>query len=150
MSRLTFFQQARADGGMRTGVELDGALLLHRFDEGTADDDPGLTWFIDVSFEGQRLPHESEPAREFLLARESEIAAALTQLSGEISTTGIDAGAWPLHRRTSVPPDGVSMTLTCSAIRRLEGREIAGKLSDLARDWAPIIYALPAETELAR
>ena len=148
MSQITFFRQARADGGIRTGVELDGNLLLHRLDEGAADDDPGLIWFIDVGFEGEGLPHEAELVRDFLLGRKSETAAALAQFSDEISATGVDSGAWPLRRRVPDSAGGVSVTLTCSAIRRLEGREIASKLSDLARDWAAIVGDLPAETQL--
>ena len=150
MSQLTFFRQARADGGVRTGVELDGDLLLHRFEEGAAEDDPGLIWFIDVGFEGEGLPHGAEAVRDFLLARASEIASALAQMSDDISRTGVDSGAWPLRRRAPATTDGVSITLTCSAIRRLEGREIANKLSELARDWAAIVGDLPAETQLTR
>ena len=149
MSQITFFRQARADGGIRTGVEIDGNLVLHRFDEGVYDEDPGLIWFIDLGFESQSLPREAEAVRDFLLARESETAAAIEQCSAEISATGIDSGAWPLRRRPPVSADGVSITLTCSAIRRLEGREIAKKLSELARDWAAIVGDLPVETQLA-
>lgn len=150
MSKLTFFRQARSDGGIRTGVEIDDTLLLHRFQEGSREDDPSIAWFVDVRFEGPQLPHEAEDARAFLLARRDVVASGLLQLADELKTTGIDADAWPLTRPLSDPEERVSAALVCSAIRRLDGREIAARLSDVAREWTMIIGELQAEAEWAR
>jgi len=41
MPTITFFRQARNDGGVRTGIEVEGQTVLSRF-EGEEADDPAL------------------------------------------------------------------------------------------------------------
>lgn len=150
MSNLTFFRQTRNDGGIRTGVEVDDTLLLHCFEEGNDEDDPSIAWFIDLRFEGPEFSHEAEGARAFLLDRQNMICSALAKLAEELNATGVDAGAWPLQRPLPAAGDGVSLTLVCSALRRLDGRHIGGRLTELASKWASIVSALPAEPQWVR
>ena len=42
MPQLTFFKQMRQDGGVRTGVELDGEVVLGMYSPAPDDSDPSL------------------------------------------------------------------------------------------------------------
>ena len=52
MPNLTFYRQKRVDGGVRTGVELDGETVASLFEEGDPERDPALLWFVDLRCEG--------------------------------------------------------------------------------------------------
>ena len=48
MHELICFRQKRQDGGIRSGIQIDGTTHFHRFDEGTEDFDPSLLWYVDL------------------------------------------------------------------------------------------------------
>ena len=81
MSDLLFYQQARRDGGVRIGIEVDGDLILHRFIEGKLPNDPGLLWFIDVSLSGPQVPADAEAARDWLLEQKQPVVQALSEFA---------------------------------------------------------------------
>jgi len=62
MPTITFYRQARRDGGIRTGIEIDQNTVLMRFDRGRKESDPALLWCVDVRCSGARLPREPETA----------------------------------------------------------------------------------------
>lgn len=101
------------------GVELDGELLLHRFDEGSDESDPGLLWFIDIVCGGVRLPFEAEAVRDWLLEQNQTMSGALSEFCTAIAA-GIDANSRPLKKEfpTALPP--VKLTISCSAVRRVD------------------------------
>jgi hypothetical protein len=140
MSAISFYRQARRDGGIRTGITIDADTVLHRYENGGNDSDPALVWFVDVRCEGRRLPTEPEPAREWFLSHAQLIKAAL-RASAEELRAGIDIGSWPLERSIS-GPRGVRMRIVCSAVRRLEALDIARILHDIADHWEERIKAL--------
>lgn len=142
MSKLVFFRQARIDGGVRTGVDLGEISLLHDFEPGTDDEDPSLIWYVDIEFSGDDLPAHPDAARQWLLERAPQVSAALEQLSGEL-IAGIDFGAWPVRRDVGNGFGGASAVISCSAVRRVDCREIADHLRAVASDWVAIISHLP-------
>lgn len=143
MSKLLFYRQARRDGGVRMGVELDGELLLHRFEEGTAESDPSLLWFVDVACLGVRLGFDSEALRDWLLANKEAISEAIVAFASDLEV-GIDANAWPVRKEFPRAIPRVKLTISCSAVRRVDAREIATHLRQLARNWSRYITGLAA------
>lgn len=148
MEKLAFYRQARADGGVRTGVDLNDTPLLHDFQKGTDDRDPTILWYVDVEFEGDALPRDAEEARQWLLRRSRSIANSLLAAADEISA-GIDVGSWPVKQSMVYLPRGVLGTVGFSAIRRVDCRQIAERLRELANQWRSIIRALPPMREAA-
>ena len=67
MPNLTFYRQARIDGGIRTGIELDEDAVFEHFEEGGPELDPTLLWYVDLRCQGPGLPDEPRKAREWLI-----------------------------------------------------------------------------------
>lgn len=136
MPQITFYRQARIDGGTRMGVEVDGETVLGRFDELGRDDDPVLAWFLVVECRGDDLPTDGEAARNWLLAHGDELRPALANLADAMAA-GIDFDLWPM-RRTLLEPTAhrpFSAEVTCAAFRRGDGQRIAAQLADLSDHW---------------
>jgi hypothetical protein len=137
MPELTFYRQARRDGGLRTGIELDGSTtLLADFQEGLPElqDDPlaaSLVWYVDVRCHGDDLPTEPEAARHWFLENRITIEEGLGALAEQVAVGTDDA--FPV-RWADFPgaPEGVQIEVVCSAIRCLERREIAKVLRQVA------------------
>lgn len=141
MSTLTFYRQARRDGGVRTGIEINSNTVLARFEQGSEDGDPALVWYVDVRCEGARLPAEPEAARAWFIRNESAITRLLEALADEVPS-GIDPGDWPLRKEHQLST-GVRVTVACSAMRRVEGQQIAQVLRDIAANWRERVSNLP-------
>lgn len=148
MGTLAFFRQARVDGGIRTGVDWNDTPLLHEFEEGNEEHDPAIIWYVDVEFAGDTLPVSAEDARRWLIRRGTAVAARLNKLADELSL-GIDVASWPIRRSLEGLPRGVTGTISCSAVRRIDCRHIAERLRELARQWREIIRHLPPLREAA-
>lgn len=148
VGKLAFYRQARVDGGMRTGVDWDDTPLLHEFTPGSDDNDPALAWYVDVEFEGDTLPSGAEEVRRWLMRRGATVATSLRTVADELAL-GIDVATWPMKRSLGDLPRGVHATLSCSAMRRIECREIGQRLRELADDWRKIIRRLPPMREAA-
>jgi hypothetical protein len=144
MSMLTFYRQARADGGLRTGVDLDGLTLFETFEPGVEEHDPSLLWYVDLRCEGDVLPTEPEKAQEWLLDIGGVIRNGLAACADELAV-GLDpsgADLLPYERSLPRPPDGSRLRIFVSAIRRHEARQIAGELRKLSRDWDRVLREL--------
>ena len=139
MDKLNFYHQKRRDGGLRTGIDFNDERVLERFVPGDAPQDSALLWFVDVRCSGENLPSEPEAIRGWFLERSEIIQAALRLLSEEL-VTGLDSG-WPL-RKSIATQDSAHLTIYCSALRRLTGREISGILSELEKAWPDVIHNL--------
>ena len=151
MGKLAFYRQARIDGGMRTGVDWDDTPLLHEFAPGSDDNDPALVWYVDVEFEGDAcyaVPSGAEVVRRWLLRRGAAVATSLRTVADELAL-GIDVATWPMKRSLGDLPRGVHATVSCSAMRRIDCREIGQRLRELADDWRQIVRRLPAMQEAA-
>jgi hypothetical protein len=141
MSNIIMYQQGRADGGIRTGVEIDGATALMDFQEGLAEDDPALRWYIDVALEGEMAPQEAEDARQWLLDSGPAVARVLIAMAEDVRL-GVDPTIRPVERHTPGAIPGIEIKICASAVRRAEAREIADKLISLAREWDDAIGRL--------
>jgi len=141
MKKLTFYHQRRCDGGVRTGVELDDERILERFDPGSLPEDSSLLWWIDVRCSQATWPSEPDEVRNWLLKNAQEIENALKTLAIDLRA-GIDVD-WPA-RRVIRSNTGVEIEILCSAMRRVDGRDIGTALSGLAKDWRTMIAELPS------
>jgi hypothetical protein len=142
MAGLTFFRQARIDGGVRTGIMLGESTILHRFEEGGADNDPALVWFVDLRCNGSGLPVDAEGARRWLIEHEGIIRGGFTRFAGELQA-GADVDSYPLQwEGFKGAPDGVQMKIVCGATRRVDALRLADVLNDVAARWRQMIEEL--------
>ncbi|HEV3022196.1 MAG TPA: hypothetical protein VGX76_07000 [Pirellulales bacterium] len=148
MGQIAFFRQARVDGGVRTGVEINGELVLHRFKAGSEEDDPSLLWFVDVCCENANVPNDAEGARGWLRSRTGEVSNSLLLLAKDLEA-GVDTGPFPLQRNFGPSADGTATTIICSAVRRLDARHIANALEDVAQNWDQLLRELETEAQVA-
>jgi hypothetical protein len=117
MKTWNFYHQKRKDGGIRTGVELNGERVLEGFKPGRRSRDSALEWFVDARCRGRHLPDTPETIRHWLLEKSAGIQGHLERMASELRA-GMDTD-WPL---TSVIPkgsNGVEIKIVCSAVRRL-------------------------------
>jgi hypothetical protein len=141
MPQISFFQQERRDGGVRTGIDIDGATVLHHFAPGPHDSDPALNWYVDVRGEGARLPATPDGARRWFLENAETIRAALGELANDLRA-GIDVDVWPLRRAVARAPRRVRITIVCSATRRMQALSIAQILDHVRDHWEEEIQKL--------
>src|SRR5260370_39414020 len=86
MPVITFYRQARRDGCIRTGVELDGDVLFGRLEGGSTDFDPVLTWYVELQCAGENLPQEAEVIRQWLIDRAPFFQTGRESLAQELDT----------------------------------------------------------------
>jgi hypothetical protein len=144
MPKLTFYRQGRADGGFRTGIELDGETAFGRFEEGGPEPDPTLLWYVDLRCSGPGLPEEAEAARRWLLDHEETIRGGLSECASELEA-GRDVELYPLlwDKFPDAPP-GVAMTIACATNRRIWALSLPKLLEDVAAHWRERIERLEA------
>ena len=133
MATITFFRQARQDGGIRTGIDIDQNTGLSRFETGDENADPVLLWYVDVRIEGKKLPRTPESARKWLIEKGRSIRNALLCTAEEL-TAGIDVSDWPIQRHAPIGT-GFRAKVVCCATRRIEAQQIADVLRDVAEHW---------------
>jgi hypothetical protein len=144
MPKIDFYRQKRVDGGVRTGVEVDGEGAFHQFEPGRRDSDPALLWFVDVRCQGRSLPTGAEAARRWLLDNTGVIQGGLRALAEEFRA-GMDPGVYPLQWRIPGTAKGRRLTIVVSTHRRLVARRMAAALLDVAENWEERIRRLPSE-----
>ena len=143
MNTFTFFRQERADGGIRSGIDINGATVLEAFANGKPAYDPTLLWYVDVRCTGKNVPDDPEGARQWLLQQEKIVREALDQLAEDLRA-GLDIESWPLHRDVPGAPKGARMTVVCSAMRRIDALRIAQILRGIGEKWKTFIISLKA------
>jgi hypothetical protein len=154
MPKLTFYRQKRFDGGVRTGLELgyeyDGTevgdlTVLERFESGDDDRDPTLLWFVDVRCEGPGIPTGPEQATTWFLATKPVIDDGLIRFADQLRRVGSDLDDFPLQWTDFPAVDGVERKIVCSAVRRIECRELAEILDDVRGHWSDWIEEMIEE-----
>ncbi len=144
MGKLSFYRQARQDGGVRTAIEVNEDTVLHHFEEGGDESDPSLLWWVDLRCEGPGLPKGAEEARRWLLTHAGSIKEGFGRLAEKLHA-GLDVDLYPLQWSDFHGlPKRVKATAVCSAIRRVTARDIATVVRGLAGHWEEIIANLPA------
>ena len=141
MTRIVFYRHERADGGLRTGIEVNGDGLFECFREGAAEHDPALLWYIDLEFEGDTLPHSSDAVREWLVDHSADVRRTIDSLSAEIAA-GFDPELRPFRRAMQNWSGGVTLTVTVSAVDRIAARGMSQKLSEIAKGWNDALISL--------
>lgn len=155
MPYLTYYRQKRADGGIRSGVELGVELeggdigsetILDRFEMGEGDRDPALLWFVDVRCEGPGVPNDAEAARQWLLSTSPTIEDGFARFADRLRRVGSDLDDYPLQS-ADFPDEGdnVERRIVCSAIRRLDARGLAVILDDIRVHWGGRIREMIAQ-----
>jgi hypothetical protein len=153
MRELSFYRQKRSDGGVRTGIELDGETILGIFDEGPPDeqDNPmgsALLWYVDVRCRGEDLPKGAEAARGWLLQHAESILSGLYSLSENL-VAGLDDYGPIVWREFPGAPQGVTVEVVSSWIHGIRGLEISAVFKDIADHFVEIVQQL-APPEPAR
>jgi hypothetical protein len=144
VTKIIFYRQKRRDGGIRTGIEINGETELGLEEGFTGSElDPVLLWFVDLRCEGKKLPTDPEAAREWLLKHSPVIRGGFETLAGQIQA-GIDFNSYPYLWPVPDSPRGVNMTIACSAMRRNDARAIPEVLMDIAAHWQERLARLPA------
>ena len=140
MSALIIYHQRRQDGAERTGVEIDGDSVLERFTGGPEADNPALVWYIDLRCEGDGVPADLQSARRWLREHACEFTGALHRAAEQISA-GIDADIWPYQHDAGLIA-GTPTKVVCSAMRRVDARELARHLTEWAEQWERLLDEL--------
>ena len=147
MATITFFRQAREDGGVRTGIETDDAVVWESFEPGESHDDPALSWYVDLRCESADLPEEADQVRKWLLENAAPICDAFRAAADKVRV-GLDAQFEPFE--FAIGPasstEATTMRIVCSAIRRLDARAMAGKLDEIAEHWEKLLRQLSPGT----
>lgn len=148
MPKLVFYRQCRVDGGIRTGIDVDGAIAYGLFEEGDSDDNPRLRWFVDLRCEGPRLPKSDQAARKWFLDHAEIIKDGFARCAEEIRA-GIDPEQSPFFWSDFADvPTGVSMKIVVAAVRRQDAIEMAGIMREIGSSWERFVRqlkrALPA------
>ncbi|MFO0891687.1 MAG: hypothetical protein U0790_21400 [Isosphaeraceae bacterium] len=160
MHELTFFRQARHDGGIRMGVELDGeTLLLSHSEPGPADreDDPlgpALLWFVDIRCQGEDLPRDAESARGWFLKNRDALIEGLEEFAQEIKA-GTDDDSPVLFPKTLAPAgqgqkEDLVVNYVCSSIRRIKGPQLSHSMQEIADRFSEYLAQLRPLTPALR
>jgi len=152
MPRLIFYRQKRYDEAIRTGVELDGETIAESYEGGGSEPDPALLWYVDLRCEGSAIPDGLDEAARWLLEHDETIRSGFSMFAEHLRA-GADPDIYSLiWDEFKDVPENVKMSIACSAARRIDAREIALILKEIADNWATIIRSLdiPQEAEDVR
>jgi hypothetical protein len=142
MPKLTFYRQQRIDGGIRTGIELDGETIYGLFEEGEEEVDPRLVWYVDLRCEGPRLPQTTRGARKWLLDQAPMISDGFVRCAREIRA-GIDPDIYPLFwDKFPDAPSGTRLKIALCAVRRVAAIEMSGVVAEIGSHWTEYVRAL--------
>jgi hypothetical protein len=150
MPEVTFYRQKRVDGGVRTGITLNGVAIYSSFEEGEDEPDPALLWFVDLRCEGSSLPEKPEEARQWLLDHSRIIKDGFSKCAKEFRL-GIDPDIYPLMW-SDFPnsPKGVKMTIAYAAARHAAARQLEQVLKKIGAHWKKSIQDLEPLRPAAR
>lgn len=149
MPRLTFYRQKRSDEAIRMGVELDGETIAERYEGGESEPDPALLWYVDLRCEGSGIPDGPDEASHWLIDQRDTIHSGFSAFVEHLRA-GADPDIYSLTwEQFEGLPENVKMSIACSAIRRIDAREMANTLKEIAENWTTIIRSLdiPQEAE---
>jgi hypothetical protein len=139
---LTFYHQVRADGGERTGIDLDGQSLLQHYQEESSDFDPSLLWYVDIVCQAATLPDDPERARNWFLEHEAFFGDAIRNVAREELGAGFDTEVRPFRREMENGPDDARVRIVVAAVRRLVARQVADRLREVADHWKQLVSRL--------
>ena len=142
MPKIVFYRQLRMDGGVRTGLEVDGETAYGLFEEGQTDDNPRLRWVVDLRCVGPRLPTSARGARNWLLKNTSVIADGFKRCSQDLRA-GIDPDVNVVRWKDfEAVPESVQMEIVFTAARREDAIGMADVLARIGSNWERLVRML--------
>jgi hypothetical protein len=138
MGKIVFYRQARADGGMHTGVSVNEVTIVDSLEGSGPLRDPVLLWYVDVRAEGPALPENPYAVRDWLVNNGPAIAKGLER-EAERAAAGIDVDSWPASAAVEGFLRDTRVRIVYSAGRRARALEIASVLKDIAKGWHEIV-----------
>jgi hypothetical protein len=87
------------------------------------------------------LPDQPDAAREWFLHDAGFFSDFLTAAAEHLER-GFDVELRPFRRVVEAGPGGSRVEILVSAVRRLQARELAGQLQQLARNWRLLLESL--------
>lgn len=141
MSTIVFFRQARIDGGIHTGIDVNGTGWEY-YDTGSDEHDPALVWYVDLRAQGDDLPDSPEDVCQWLLENESLVTATYQRLAERLEV-GMDPDVWPLQVENSQSPVGVSLVAVCCCMRRVSARQMSKTVQEIVGQWKEYLDRLP-------
>lgn len=147
MKSLTFYHQKRKDGGVCTGVELDGERVLEQFKPGGGLQDSALEWFGmcvagDNAF--RTIPKRSADGCSTIAPKfRSTWSGWQTNCGWAWTRTGPSRASWPANRvalpsKSYAPPFAASRAGTSAkscASWKVRGRTCSSRFRRSARKW---------------
>ncbi|MEZ6233191.1 MAG: hypothetical protein R3B68_03280 [Phycisphaerales bacterium] len=143
MAKIEIYRQKRVDGGIRTGFSVDGARLLQHLQAGSPEPDPALEWFIDIRCTVRGKGPASESEAQTWLTEHSEFLRDALRAAADDIPVGIDADLWP-HIQEINAPKGWKVVVAYSAIKRVDGRQMASHLRAWAKQFNSVARKLAA------
>ena len=131
MTEMTFYHNVRLDGGVRTGVTVEGFRGLEVFHPGPGEPDPRLAWSVTVTVPSDRGVATQDDAAEWLASEWPMLQVALSQAAAEIPT-GTDFGWKPWLSHQKALGRGAEVSLT--AMRVSDHRDLGRNLNTLATE----------------
>jgi hypothetical protein len=142
VANLTFYRQKRYDDGVRMGVELNDWELAHYFEEGKGERDPSLLWYVDLRCDGSGIPDDPDDAAHWLAQHSPSIKEGFARFAEKLKV-GADPDLYSLYwNEFPEVPEGVDMKIACSAVRRIEGREMSAILAETGKRWDEFLLML--------
>lgn len=141
MSEFNFFRQQRQDGGIRSGLNLDEDLCWHSYEPGGEEDDPALSWYVDVRGKGAGVPSDPEELRDWLINLADPIRSEFLELADHFEV-GVDDNVWPVRWSVSSLPPDTSVEIVFSAARRIGALQIAETLREIGKSWRELLAGL--------
>ena len=142
MSKLIFYRQKRFDGGLRTGLELDGLNVADEFEDGSGERDPTLRWYVELRCEGPSVPSDPYDATDWLLDL-APLAREGFRLLAEQLEVGVDRDLYNLiWSDFPIQPEGANLKIACLAIRRADGLEMSGVVQQFGQQFETLIKML--------
>lgn len=145
MPKINYYRQQRRDGGVHSGLLLNGGNVWDTFEPGDNEDDPVLLWFIDLRADGPQLPKEAGQIGPWLLRHARNFNRGLRELARDLRA-GLDFNTLPLRYEVPGAPQGVRLQIVCSAMRRGDSLQMARLLRQFAKRWQADLTALLGPT----
>lgn len=142
MATIVFIKQVCEDGGIHTGIEVNGLTCFDRLEIEGEEYDPVLTWFVEVYAEGDALPSDAQGALRWFQDQAPLIKEGLGQLADRLQV-GLDHNTYPLHWSIPNAPAGIRLKVLCDAVRRRVGLDMARLVTDVRMHWEEILQRLP-------
>lgn len=140
MAKLVVYRQKRYDGGVRTGLDLNGVPLAEHFEAGQAERDSSLLWFVDLRCEGPGVPDDPDAAMDWLVEQADTVREGFARYAERLRV-GADKDLYSLTWSDfPAVPEGVTMAIACSAVRRVDAREMSSILAGVGDGWDDLLH----------